>query len=206
MFVAFENSVWQIRFFLKKIWRNFFFLQKIFFEKIFFLKNFFFEIFFWKKNFFEDIFFNKKKIFWIFFKFCFEIFFWKKISKFFFEKFYWKFFFLRFFFFFFFFWICSWCFKCLAWFWFWMSIQLFHLFHNAHSISALSFKISFHFEFQVSFKCHIFFSVLHMWHFFVWLECPTSFVAQTSCHYQMAGSTGSWETQRSCQVHRWGGH
>ena len=63
-----------------------------------------------------------------------------------------------------------------------------------------------YFEFQVSFECHIFFSVLHVLHFFVWLECPTSFVAQTSCHYQMAGSTGSWETQRSCQVHRWGGH
>ena len=45
--------------------------------------------------------------------------------------------------------------------------------------------------------------------FFVWLECPTSFVAQTSCHYQMVGSTGSWESlvgQRSCQANRWGGH
>ena len=41
------------------------------------------------------------------------------------------------------------------------------------------------------------------------VECPTSFVAQTSCHYQMAGSTGSWESlvgQRSCQANRWGGH
>ena len=37
----------------------------------------------------------------------------------------------------------------------------------------------------------------------------TSFVAQTSCHYQMVGSTGSWESlvgQRSCQANRWGGH
>ena len=41
------------------------------------------------------------------------------------------------------------------------------------------------------------------------VECPTSFVAQTSCHYQMAGSIGSWESlvgQRSCQANRWGGH
>ena len=45
--------------------------------------------------------------------------------------------------------------------------------------------------------------------FFAWLECPSSFVAQTSCHYQMVESTGSWETQvaqRSCQVNRRGGH
>ena len=45
--------------------------------------------------------------------------------------------------------------------------------------------------------------------FFAWLECPTSFVAQTSCHYQMVGSTASRETQvaqRSCQVNSWGGH
>ena len=34
-------------------------------------------------------------------------------------------------------------------------------------------------------------------------------VAQTSCHYQMVGSTGSWESlvgQRSYQANRWGGH
>ena len=48
-----------------------------------------------------------------------------------------------------------------------------------------------------------------MWHFFVWLEHPISFVPQTSCHYQMVGSTGSRRTQvaqRSCQFNRWGGH
>ena len=81
------------------------------------------------------------------------------------------------------------------------------------------FQISFHFGFPVSsveiwtshflFSSQFFCGVLHMWHFFVWLECPTSFVPQTSCHYQMVGSTRSRETQvaqRSCQVNRWGGH
>ena len=45
--------------------------------------------------------------------------------------------------------------------------------------------------------------------FFAWLECPISFVTQTSCHYLMVGSTRSRETQvaqRSCQINRWEGH
>ena len=82
---------------------------KIQFDKFdFFLKKFE-EFFFLQKFFFENIFF-------------FEIFFWKKN-------------FFEIFFFRNFFWICSWCFKSLIWFRFWMSIQLFHLFHNAHTIS-----------------------------------------------------------------------
>ena len=72
----------------------------------------------------------------------------------FFRKIWLKIFFSKIFFFFFFFEVDVFILKCLAWFWFWMSFQIlwFHLFHNAHSISALSFKISFHFEFQVSSK------------------------------------------------------
>ena len=79
--------------------------------------------------------------------------------------------------------------------------------HIQFQLCHLKLHFILNFKFQVKkFKCHIFFSVLHVLHFFVWLECPTSFVAQTSCHYQMVGSTGSRETQRSCQVNRWGGH
>ena len=48
--------------------------------------------------------------------------------------------------------------------------------------------------------------ILVKWNLKFEILCPTSFVAQTSCHYQMVGSTGSRETQRSCQVNRWGGH
>ena len=93
----------------------------------------------WKFSLTNSIF-RKKKNFWKIFEIIFENFFWK---QFFFKKnflkFFRNFFFLKFFFqnFFFrkFFWICSWCFKCLIWFRFWMSFQLFHLFHNAHTIS-----------------------------------------------------------------------
>ena len=76
------------------------------------------------------------------------------------------------------------------------------LFHN-FVLYIQFYKIVIYFEFQVSFECHIFFSVLHVLHFFAWLECPTSFVPQTPCHYQMVGSTRSRETQGSCQVNKW---
>ena len=105
-----------------------FFLKKI-------LKNFwnyFWKYFFLKKFFFE-----------------------KKFSKFFSKNFIENYFFKIFFFFFlFFFEVDVFILKCLTWFRFWMSFQIlwFHLFHNAHTISALSFNISFHFEFQVSSK------------------------------------------------------
>ena len=130
-FVAFENSVWQIRFF-------FLIFEEIFFFWKFFLKFFFF-FFFWKffLKFFLNIFFFEKKFL--------------QKKNFFFEKFYLKIFFQDFFFFW-----RSWCvhFEVSNLVLFWMSFQIlwFHLFHNAHTISALSFKISFHFEFQVSSK------------------------------------------------------
>ena len=89
--------------------------------------------FFWKKNFLKTNFFQEN-FFWNFLeKFFFWNFFWQKK---FFEKFFFqKIFFFRIFFFRKFFWICSWCFKCLIWFRFWTSFQLFHLFYNAHTIS-----------------------------------------------------------------------
>ena len=89
-FVAFENSVWQIRFFFFNFWRNFFFLQKIFFE-IFFLKKKFFFLILFLKNFFLKKF------------FLYNFFFEKKISSkkiFFFRKILFKNFFQDFFFFF----------------------------------------------------------------------------------------------------------
>ena len=85
--------------------------------------------------------------------------------------------------------------------------------HIQFQLCHLKFHFISNFKFQVKkFKCHIFFSVV--WSFthvaFLCLTgVPTSFVAQTSCHYQMLGSTGSWESlvgQRSCQANRWGGH
>ena len=100
------------------IWKfsltNSIFRKKNFFEK--FLKLFL-------KNLFENKFFSKN-------------FFWNFLENFFFLNFFFdKIIFKKIFFFRKFFWICSWCFKCLIWFRFWMSIQLFHLFHNAHTIS-----------------------------------------------------------------------
>ena len=110
----------------------------------------------WKFSLTNSIF-RKKNVFWKIFEIIFE----NKFQK---KNFWKKFFFLKFFFrqrffwkkkfsqkiflskefFFQFFWICSWCVKCLIWFRFWMSFQLFHLFHNAHTISQ-DCDLTFHF-------------------------------------------------------------
>ena len=100
-------------------------LKKMFLWKQFFFRNFFFVIF-------------SKKNFWKFFLIFFR-------QKFFEKKNFPKNFFFRIFFFFRkFFWICSWCVECLIWFRFWMPFQLFHLFHNVHTISQ-DCDLTFHF-------------------------------------------------------------
>ena len=116
-------------------------------KKCFFLN---FWNYFWKK-FFENKFFSKNFFWNLLEKKCFfEIFF--STNFFLKKKKFPKNLFRNFFFFRKFFWICSWCVKCLIWFRFWMSFQLFHLFHNAHTISqdcALTFHFIWNFKFHV---------------------------------------------------------
>ena len=63
-----------------------------------------------------------------------------------------------------------------------MSFQLFHLFHNFDlHIQFQLCHLKFHFQFQVSFKCHIFFSV-------VWSFIHVAFLCLTGVPYFLCGT------------------